>query len=126
MAIPAEKDIKRNYFSKVPEAREVLKKEALTIIDRFLVTLQNAEARGDFETASKGYQWLMEHFPAHEDGTTLIDQGIDKPKVVQGYQGPSIQIGIAMGGVGQPKTLPAKPEPVVTVEAIPIKSELVE
>lgn len=113
MALPTE--VKRNYFSKVPEAREALRAEALKILERFQSVLLSAEANGDFESAIKGYQWLIEHLPAHEDGTRMVDQSIDKPKQVEGYQGPAVQIGFNLSGISEPKELPA-----VTVEAVPV------
>jgi len=117
-SIPTE--IKRNYFSKVPEARAELRAQALKILERFQNVLLSAEANGDFESAIKGYQWLIEHLPAHEDGTRMVDQSIDKPKQVEGYQGPAVQIGFNLSGISQPKELPAGPESAITVEVEPI------
>lgn len=87
------------YFSKVKEAREVLKERAREILDNYLATIQDARLAGDFETASKGFQWLMEHMP-EEEGSRMVDISIDKPKQVEGSKaGPIVQIGFKLGGM---------------------------
>lgn len=98
-------------FSKVKEAREVLKAEAANILTEYMEVLRKAKEKGDFETASKGLQWLMEHMP-DEDGVRSVEVSIDKPKAVEGGGGPMIQIGIQLGGMTRPKELAA---PVIDV-----------
>lgn len=93
-------------FSRVKEAREVLKAEAEAILGMYMENIRKAIAKGDHETAGKDMRWLLEHMP-EEDGVKMVDASIDKPKSGDGQIGPSIQIGIALGGMTRPKELQA-------------------
>lgn len=104
-------------FAKVRFAREKLKAQAEELLDDYIQTIRMARAAGDFETAQKGFQWLIEHMP-EEEGERMIEVSIDKPKQIEGHAGPTISIGFALGGVPQTKQLEA---PTITV--IPSKVE---
>jgi hypothetical protein len=95
------------FFSKVYQAREALRDKADKILEEYLDIAVKAKEAGDYETAMKTLQWLLEHMPADEDGKALVDVSVDKQKqiVAAGPAGPAIQIGIAIGGVKQ-KALP--------------------
>ena len=94
------------HFSSVRKAREALRARAEELLEGYINTIKMAVAAGDYETATKAYQYLLEHMP-DEDGTRLIDQSIDKPKVEAGSKGPSHYIGIAIGGIPQKHLPPA-------------------
>lgn len=96
----------KEYFPRVKEAREALRERAMEVLETYLAIIAEARSAGDFESAFKAAQWLLEHMP-NEDGARLIDPSGSKPKEIEGPKtGPSIQIGIALGGV-KPKELPA-------------------
>lgn len=97
---------KRVYFPRVKEAREALRDRAIEILESYIAVIAEARAAGDFESATKSLQWLIEHMP-EEDGSHMVDISIDKPKQVEAGKGPTIQIGFALGGLGNQKTLPA-------------------
>lgn len=105
-----------NHLSSVRKARLALKARASEILDAYLAAIKLAQAEGDFETATKSYQWLMEHMP-DEDGEKLVDVSIDKVKQLDDRPtAPSIHIGFALSGV--PASQPQLPEP--SIEIIPI------
>ena len=93
-----------NYFSSVRKAREALRERAMELLDGYISVIKQAAAAGDYETAAKGYQHLLEHMPS-EEGTRMIDVGIDKSQPTEQRIGPTIQIGIQLGGTA-PKALP--------------------
>jgi hypothetical protein len=98
----------QNPFPRLAKVREQLREKAAEIVDLYLENVVDAKESGDHETAAKSLQWLMEHMPADEDGTKLVDHSVDKvPKEKGGYSGPSINIGFALGGVKDQKGLPA-------------------
>lgn len=105
--------ITKSYFPKVKEAREALKAKALEIYEMQMRIIQEAIAAGDYETAAKANQFLMEHLP-DEDGVKVLDISIDKPKEVSEKSGPTIQIGFALGGMSQPTALP----PAIDAETV--------
>lgn len=106
----------KNYFSKVREARDALKGQSLAIFETQLKIIQAALDSGDYETAAKANQWLLEHLPK-EDGLSVLDASIDKAPPPAKQTGPNIQIGIALGGMNH-KTLPS-----ATVIDIPTESD---
>lgn len=101
-------------FSRVKEARELLKAEAENILKMYMQVIHEARLKGDMETAAKALQWLIEHMPADDEALRMIDISIDKPVQIEAKAGPTIQIGIALGGMSKPKALPevieVKPE----------------
>ena len=104
--MPVKKGSKRVYFSKVREAREKISSEALELYDMYKGLIRDAIIAQDFETASKGLQFIMDHIPADSEGTRLLDPSVDKPKQIEGNKGPTIQIGFQLGGVSTPSELP--------------------
>lgn len=94
-----------NYFPRVREAREALKAKALEIFEKQQEIIAQAMEAGDFETAAKANQFLLEHLP-DDDGVRVIAESIDKPKETKGVAGPIVQIGFKLGGVNEPKALP--------------------
>ena len=115
--MPVKKGSKRVYFSKVKEAREKISSEALELYDMYKGLIRDAIVAHDFETASKGLQFIMDHIPADSEGTRLLDPSVDKPKQVEGNKGPTIQIGFQLGGVNIPSELP------VAIDITPKKLE---
>lgn len=105
--------IHKGFFTKVRVARELLREKAEDILNEYLDVMKKASDAGDYETASKGYQWLIEHMPEDDEGKRMIDGHVDKAKQIEAPSGPRVQIGIQVGGVQQPKALP-----VVTSETI--------
>jgi hypothetical protein len=92
-------------FSRVREAREAIAAKALELFENYMKMIKKAEDADDFEVASKGYQFLIEHMPKDEDGKSILDPSIDHkgPTGKVGPVGPQIQIGIALT---TPKALP--------------------
>jgi hypothetical protein len=103
---------RERLFSKVKEARELLKQEAENILRMYMETIKMAVAAGDFESALKAQQWLIDHMP-NEEAVRMIDISVDKPVLTEGPKGPQIQIGIALGGMNMPKQIESSP--VITV-----------
>lgn len=106
---------KYSYFSKVKMAREILREKALEILAKYELIIDKALEKGDFETAAKHTQWLLEHMP-NEEGERLIDPSAAKPKEVERGSGPSIQIGLVLGGLSETKKLP--PSDLIDVEVL--------
>lgn len=107
----------RNPFTKVGHARDLLREKAVDILNQYLAVVKAAEEAGDFEVATKSLQWLMEHMP-DDNGDRVINKSIDKEESVEHKSGPSVRIGIQLGGLShQPKALP-KPLPVITSEVV--------
>lgn len=105
-------------FSKVAVARELLRQKAEEIISMYMENAKKAQDSGDYETAAKSLQWLLEHMPADMDGVKVVDQSVDKKAIAEGPKnaGPTIQIGIAVGGMRKPSELPAAHVEVIDVE----------
>lgn len=109
----AEKKPKLIGLTRVKEAREALKEKSAEIVELLIETAIDAKAHGEFETAAKSLQWLLEHMPADEDGGKVIDSSVDKQAKIDPRKqvGPQIQIGFAIGGIpaaaGATKQLPA-------------------
>ena len=92
-------------FPKVRAARELFRERAIEILESYLAIIAEARARGDLAIAAEHTQWLMDHMP-NEDGTRVIDSSASKPRVVDVSTAPTIQIGIALGGMPKQKELP--------------------
>ncbi len=103
------------YFSSVKKAREALKERANELLDLQISIIKSALAEGDFETAAKANQFLLEHIP-HEDGERLLDTTVDKQQI-ESKAGPMINIGFKIGGVAQKELTPT------TIEVAPIKPD---
>lgn len=109
------------HFPKIREARELLLAQAEQLIELKIKIARDAMAIGNFEVANKCVDWLLEHMPK-EGGITVVDRSIDiKDSEKTGPKGPQIQIGIALGGVNAPKSLP--PSPVIDVKELPSDSD---
>ncbi len=106
-----------NRFPKVKEARELLKQKAADLLAKYERIIDEAIIAQQFEVAAKHVQWLIEHMP-EEDGVRLIDASAAKAVEVQGKIGPSIQIGIALGGM-KPRELPEAPEVIDVTPIVP-------
>lgn len=114
-----------NPFARVGIARNLLREKAEELYKKYMDIIQKAEDAGQYEVAAKHLQWLIDHMPAEDDGTRMIDQSVDKKQEVidRGPVGPAIQIGIQVGGTGnkhievsKPKELP-KPIPAEIIDA---------
>lgn len=110
--------IGRTPFPKVRDAREALKERAIEILETYLAIIGEARAKGNFEVAAEHTRWLIEHMPA-EDLLRMIDPSAAKVKEVSGPAAPTIQIGIALGGVKAPKALPS----VNVIDVKPLKPD---
>jgi hypothetical protein len=114
------------FFSKVAIARQLLKEKSEEILNEYLDVVQKAKDSGDYETAAKSLQWLIEHMPADEDGGRIVEVSVDKKQqeaVQKGPTGPTISIGIAVGGLGPQRSLPnvEKPRELPAVEIIDVE-----
>lgn len=109
----------KSYFSQVREAREALKAKALELHDMHLKVIEQALAAENFKAAGEEIRWLKAHMPK-EDGVSMVDTDIDHKSAVDvGPKGPQITIGIALGGMPQPKALPsAEPGLASTVRTV--------
>jgi hypothetical protein len=97
------------YFSSVKEAREALRAKAMELIDGYMELISEARASQELEVAAEGYQFLLKHLPKDEAGVSLLDTTVDFAggKEASGPKGPTIQIGIALGGVKPKELAPA-------------------
>lgn len=109
--IPSEKHL----FSKVKVAREILRERADELINEYLDVAKQAKVAGDYESAYKALQWIIDHIPADTEGNRIVDSSVDKTPAQVGPSQPKIQIGIQLGGVKQ------KELPTVESERIPEK-----
>lgn len=103
------------YFPKVREAREALRAKALELHNLHLEIIQAAIDKGDLETAAGEVRWLTEHMPKGDDNERMIDESAAKPKQIEQKRGPSVNIGFALGGLGEARSLP----PAVTIDVEP-------
>lgn len=105
------------HFPRIREARELLLAQAEELIQLKIKIAKDAMSVGDFETADNCINWLLEHMPANE-GMKVIEASIDKaPAPSAASKGPQIQIGVILGGVNAPKSLPSST--VIDVKEIP-------
>lgn len=121
--MPIEKGSKRTYFPKVTEARNFLRDKAKELLELQIKLIIEAAASGEYESATKANQWLIEHLPAGDDGVRVIDTSASKPKELGegGKQGPTINVGIAFGGLQsqeEPKQVTGE---VIDIAAIEVK-----
>lgn len=101
----------------VQKARQALTDRAHEILDRYLKIAEKADAVGNLELAADMYQWLMDHTPA-EDGQHMLDPSVDKKQLETSNKptGPSVYIGLAIGGVNVPQL--ALSESIIDVEPV--------
>jgi len=104
-------------FGKARKAREALRERAEEIVRLYFETWKQALAAGDYETAQKCASDLAKHIPKDEDGSTVFDPDIDKKVEATKQLGPSIQMGIVIGGINK-----QLPQPTVEVVEIPVKA----
>lgn len=119
---------KKQFFSSIQEAREIIRAGAVEYITMQKKIIEEALKAGDYETAAKANQWLIEHAPADSDGARIIDQSVDKPKESDSKPtGPQINIGFALGGLNQPKELPPpETKQLPSPEVIDVEPEATE
>ena len=111
-------------FSSVRRARELLREKSIEIYEKYEKLAAMAASNGDFETAEKIYRYLLDH-TTDEDGTSLLSPGVDvkaKQLTESAPKGPSITIGVAIGGLGQ-KSLP---EAAPVIEVIDVSPERID
>src|SRR5690348_11991394 len=68
----------KQLFSKVRAARELLRERASEILEQYLAVVAEAQAAGEYEVAAKSLQWLIEHMPKEDDGSTIVERSVDK------------------------------------------------
>lgn len=77
-----------NKFTKVKEAREMLRSKAAEILEAYLLNATAAQAAGEFEVAAKSLQWLLEHMPKDSGSSeALVDTSVDKVAKTDGRKG---------------------------------------
>lgn len=107
-------------FSALHIARGILRERAQEFIEQYLQIVAEARVAGDYESAYKALQWLIDHIPADETGERVVERSVDKVPSEGGNNSgapPAIQIGIALGGLTpQPKKLPKASVIDATVE----------
>lgn len=103
-------------FSSVRRARELLREKSLETYAAYMKLAEEAIKKGDLEIAEKIYRYVLDH-TIDDDGTPLLGPSVDKPKEIEssGPKGPSITIGVAIGGLGQPKQLPEADVEIIDV-----------
>lgn len=110
MATPPQKRGGRakGYFPKVAEARKFLTDQAVELYNLYKQIAIDASGAQDFVTAEKVVWNLLSHMPEDDETGTLLGTSIDKMREpdLKGGGGPSIQIGLALGGMPDRKALP--------------------
>lgn len=111
----------KGYFPKVAEARKAIAEDAVWWKDFYKQVAIEALAAQEFITAEKVAAFMLTHMPEDEETGTLLNTDIDKNKEpdVKGGGGPSIQIGVALGGMNNQKALPE----VTHVEVVDVVRE---
>lgn len=116
--------VSRRFFGSVGIAREMLKERAQEILTDYIETAKAAREAGEFEAAGEMYWKLIEHMPADTPEERIVDTSVDKQQkqLEKGPTGPTINIGLALGGLPQPKALPAAKH-VEVIDVKPVKPE---
>lgn len=117
--------VQSRMFSKVNVAREMLKERAEEILAEYIETAKAAREAGEFEAAGKMYWNLIEHMPADNPNERVVDTSVDKQqKTAESNKpsGPTIQIGLALGGLPQAKQLKSK-KAVEVIDVGTVKDE---
>lgn len=108
----------QGYFPKVREARQAIADNALAIYGAYMALAVAAQEAGEFITAEKIFWNLLSHMPEDEDTGKLLSQSVDAKGETQiGPVGPTIQIGLALGGMPTQSALPEN----VIVDTQPFK-----
>lgn len=114
--------IKPKAFSTLKLARELLRQRATEFIDKYMQIVEEARVAGDYESAYRALQWLIDHVPADADGERMVERSTDKDPSGGGNEGsggPQISVGIMLGGLTpQVKQLPEAK--VINVERIKV------
>lgn len=107
----------------VQRAREILQKEAESIVEQHLQTIDLAIADEQYEFALEAQRWLIEHI-ADDDGVRVVDASVDKKQDQTKLVGPQVNIGIALGGIPQPQLqqAPNSPTPILEAKVEPYTS----
>jgi hypothetical protein len=98
----------KGYFPRVAEAKKILTDEAVELLKLYKQIAVEALAAQEFETAEVAVRFLLAHMPEDEETGTLLGTDVDKNREPdqKGGGGPTIQIGLALGGMPQQKALP--------------------
>ena len=119
MADKFPKLVKRNYFSKVKEARELLQSQARVYLRLHKRNIKEAMLDGDHETAAKAIQWALEHV-TDDDGSTPISPSVDIPRPSAGNMGPIINVGFQIGGLAKSLAVAETTTPSVEALTLPL------
>lgn len=106
----------KGYFPKVAEARQAIADNAVAIYTAYMALAVAAQEAGEFIVAEKIYWNLMDHMPEDEETGKLLGASADKT-IEGGGAGPTIQIGLALGGMPAPTAIPAG----IVVDTQPLK-----
>lgn len=107
----------RGHFPKVAEARQAIADNAVNIYNAYMALAVEAAAAQEFATAEKILWNLLEHMPEDEETGKLLSGSADKAPQIEGVVGPTIQIGLALGGMPAQDALPK----VIAVDTQPFK-----
>lgn len=97
---------KKTHFSSIRKAREALQAQAHEIVTAYLSVIETARTEGHLDIAAESLQWLLAHIPADTDGLRVVETSVDKPAGAATDR-PTINIGIAVGGVPDRPALPS-------------------
>lgn len=87
----------------IEDAKDRLIDKASRYADIHIAATENALADGDNEQALKGSQWALTNISG--EGARIVEKAVEAPT------GGKIMIGIKLGGIDQPITAIAIPEP---------------
>ena len=98
----------RVVASWIAEARQELQRNARLYVDSHVQSVVGALADKDYDVARKGAEWAIEHISARDS-----DGRVERIVEVQDASAalPTIQIGIALGGLPPARTHQALPTP---------------
>lgn len=101
---------KRQTFPKVQEARAALAEKAMELFETYHQLIKDAIAAEEFGTAKQGLEFLIKHMPKSPEDEGMIDSSVDTAPQAQSAKqlpsGPTIKIGVAIGGMPGAKELP--------------------
>lgn len=110
----------KGYFPKVAAARQLLVDEAEWWYGFYKQVAIDSLAAQDFITAEKTAFNILSHMPEDDETGTLLGVSIDKNREPdqKGPQGPSIQIGLALGGMPTQEQQALPPANIIDLVAI--------